>query len=361
MGKTVGERLGPLASELADLVEGIDGTENVRALHPLLEPAVEIEVDLADAAEFEIKPGDVRRAAATLLSSIEVGSFFEDQKVFEVVVWGDPEIRNSVSAIEEMLINTPSGDVVELASVADVRVAPNEPVIVRDAVSRYIDVVADVSGRSVGSVESDITEAITERGLPFEYHVRILDDRNDANANQRQFIAVTIAVAIAIFLMLQAAFGSWRLASLLFLTAPLALSGGIVALVISGGTFSIGSSIGLLAVYGIAIRLGLSLVSQLESLQLDEGMDVGPELVARGLHDRFAPNMMTVLVTALAMLPLVLFGDIAGQEVAQPMAVVILGGLVSSVIVTMFVLPAMYGSFAAPAVAQESLFATESV
>ncbi|MGI9607632.1 MAG: efflux RND transporter permease subunit [Acidimicrobiales bacterium] len=353
--------LGPLANDIAQLVRTIDGTENVRALHPLAEPAIEIEVDLEEAGEFEIKPGDVRRAAATLLSGIEVGSFFEEQKVFEVVVWSDPGIRHSVTSVEELQIGTPSGDVVELASIADVRVAPNENVIVRDAVSRYIDVVADVSGRSLGAVEADITDAIEQRGLPFEYHVRILDDRNDANANQRQFVVVSIAAAITIFLVLQAAFGSWRRATMLFLTTPLALAGGIVALTISGGTYSIGSSVGLFAVYGITLRLGVSLIERWDSLQLDEGMSPGPELVARGLSDRFAPTVMSLLVTGLAMLPILVFGDIAGQEVVRPTSIVIFGGVVGSAIVTLFVLPAMYGRFAGAAIPHESLSATESV
>ena len=352
--------LGALADEMAALVDSIDGTENVRALHPLLEPAIEIEVDLDEAAEVEIKPGDVRRAAATLLSGIEVGSFFEEQKVFEVVVWSPPEVRDSVTSVEELLINTPSGDVVELASVADVRVAPNENVIVRDAVSRYIDVVADVSGRSLGAVEDDIVAAIENRGLPFEFHVRVLDDSQNANANQRQFVVTTIAVAIAVFLVLQAAFGSWRLASLLFVTSLLALAGSLVFIAISG-TYSIGSSIGLFAVYGLTLRLGLRLVARYESLQLDEGMELDDELVAAGLRDRFGGTVVTLLVTAGAMIPIVLYGEIAGQEVIRPLAIAVLGGLIGTAIVALYVLPALYGRFARPAQPQEQLYATESV
>ncbi|MFQ5557493.1 MAG: efflux RND transporter permease subunit [Acidimicrobiales bacterium] len=356
----VPEVLGPLAEDIADLVEGIDGTSNVRALHPIAVPTVEIEVDLDRAAEFEVKPGDVRRAAATLLSGIEVGSFFEEQKVFDVVVWSPPGTRDSVTSVENLLINTPSGDVVELGAVADVRVAPNQPVIARDAVSRYIDVVADVSGRGFDSVESDITAAVNERGLPFEYHARILGDRSDAEANQRRVVAVTVTTAIAIFLILQAAFRSWRLATLLFLVPPLASAGGIVALAISGGTYSIGSAIGLFAVYGITLREALSLIGRYESLQLDDGEALGADLVWHGLRARLAPNVMTLSIVALVMGTIVAFGDIAGHEVIRPAAIVVLGGLVSSAVVTLFVLPSLYGRVARPAVAGESLFATDS-
>ena len=160
----VPEQLASVTSDLAGSIGRLDGVDNVRPLWPVTEPSVEISVDLERAAEFQVKPGDVRRAAATLLSGIEVGSLFEEQKVFEVVVWSTPETRSSVSSVENLLIDTPSGERITLGSVADVSIAPNERIIKRDAVSRYIDIVADVSGRSVGSVEggthcSDITFA----------------------------------------------------------------------------------------------------------------------------------------------------------------------------------------------------------
>ena len=352
--------LGALADDLAHMIEGIDGTENVRALHPLLEPTIEIEVDLEDAAEYDIKPGDVRRAAATLLSGVEVGSFFEEQKVFEVVVWSPPHVRASITSVEELLVNTPSGDVVELARVADVRVTPNENVIVRDAVSRYVDIVADVSGRSLGAVEDDIVAAVEDRGLPFEFHVRILDDSQDANSNQRQFVVTTIAIGIAVFLVLQAAFGSWRLASVLFVSSLLSLAGALVFIAIDG-TYSIGSSIGLFAVWGLTLRLGLRLVGRYESMQLDDGMELGGELVDTGLRERFGGTILTLLVTAGAMIPIVVFGDVAGQEVIRPLAITVLGGLIGAAVVALYVLPALYGRFARPAQPREELYATESV
>ena len=353
--------LGPLANDIAQLVGSLEGTENVRALQPLLEPAIEIEVDLDRAAEFEVKPGDVRRTAATLLSGIEVGSFFEQQKVFEVVVWSPPETRSSVTSVEQLLITTPDGDLVELSQIADVRVAPVENVILRDAVSRYVDVVADVSGRSVGSVEDEITAAVRQQGLPFEYHVRILEDNNDASSNQREVIAISLAVAIAIFLVLQAAFSSWRRAVILFVSTPLALAGGLVALAISGGTYSIGSSIGLFAVYGITLRHSLTLIGRLDAMQLDDGVPFGPDLVSAALRERFTPALASFVAVALAMIPMIVMGQRAGLEVTRPLAIVTLGGLIGSALVTLFVLPAAYARFAGPAVPHESLTAAEGI
>ncbi len=275
-------QLGETAADMAELVAGVDGTTDVRLIQPVAEPSIEIEVDLDRAADYHVKPGDVRRAAATLLSGIEVGSLFDDQKVFEVVVWSEPDVRNSVTDVERLMIDTPSGDVVELSEVADVRVAPVETVIQRDAVSRYIDVVADVSGRGLGSVESDIEEAVAADGLPFEYHIRILEDRNDATANQRQVLAVALTVLVAALLLLQAAFDSWRLALLLLATTPLALAGGLVAMAISGDPYSLGSAIGFIAVAGLTLRAALTVVDRFETLQRDEPDTGLADVVTRG-------------------------------------------------------------------------------
>ncbi len=137
-------------------MDGVDGVIGAEALIFADEPQVEIEVDLAAAEAHGLKPGDIRRQTTTLLSGILVGNLFEEQKVFDVVVWGKPELRSDITAIEELLIDTPSGFQVPLAEVADVRIAPAITVIERDAVSRYVDVQANVSGRSVDDVTADI-------------------------------------------------------------------------------------------------------------------------------------------------------------------------------------------------------------
>lgn len=350
--------LGQLADDVAALVADTSGTDDVRALHPLLEPAIEIEVDLARAAEFGVKPGDVRRTAATLLSGIEVGSFFEQQKVFDVIVWSAPEDRASVSSVEQLLIDTPDGGVVPLVDVANVRVAPVENVIRRDAVSRYIDVVADVSGRDMSGVEEDITTAIGDRGLPYEYHVGILDDSTDAAATQRRVVVAALAVLVATLLLLQAAFGSWRVALVVMLTTPLSIAGGFLILALSGGTYSIGSSIGLLAIFGLTLRHSLAFVDRVDELQLYDGMPFGQEVVATALRDRLGATVISLVAVGVAMASIVLIGSGAGFEVIRPLAVVVLGGLVTSAVVTLLILPAAVDRFGRPAVARESLVTT---
>ncbi len=157
-------------------IAGVNGVTNAQALLPLEEPTVEIEVDLAAAQRFGVKPGDVRRAAATLLSGLNVGSLFEEQKVFDVVVWSKPEKRQSLSDINNLLIDTPGGGHVRLGEVAAVRIAPAPTVINREAISPYLDVVFNINGRNVSTVLSDVQTAMQNYPFPLEYHAEIQQD-----------------------------------------------------------------------------------------------------------------------------------------------------------------------------------------
>ncbi len=137
---------------------------------------MEIEVDLAAAQRYGLKPGDVRRAAATLLSGIQVGNLFEEQKVFDVVVWSTPETRSSLTSIRDLLIDTPGGGQVRLGDVAQVRIVPAPTVIRHDAVKRYLDVVVNVVERDLGAVAADIERRLQEIKFPLEYHAEVLGE-----------------------------------------------------------------------------------------------------------------------------------------------------------------------------------------
>src|SRR5262249_39188515 len=152
------------------------GIAGSRIQLPVQQPILQIEVDLAKAQRAGIKPGDVRRAAATLLSGVQVGNLFEGQKVFDVVVWGTPGTRHSLSSVSDLLIDTPRGEQVRLGDVADVRIVPSVSIIRHDAVRRYLDVVADVRGRDLGAVTADINSRLKQVQLPLEYHAEVIGD-----------------------------------------------------------------------------------------------------------------------------------------------------------------------------------------
>jgi CzcA family heavy metal efflux pump len=341
-----------IISQMADKVElvlaKIDGIVNAEVQYPEELPTLEIKVDLDKARPYGLKPGDVRRSATSLVSGLLVGSLYQEQKVFDVVVYGTPETRPSISSIEDLLIDTPSGGHVRLREVADVRIAPAVTVINRDAVARRMDITADVRGRDFAAVAADIKQGIQQVNFPLEYRAELLGEYADRLAAQNRMFVFAIAAAIGIFLLLQAFFRSWRLATVVFLTLPMALVGGVLAAYLTnGGLLSFGSIVGLIALLGIAARSGITLVSRYRYLEQHEDEILGAELVQRGTGERFAPILMTAATTGLAFLPLAIFGNIAGLEIVHPMAIVVLGGLVTTTLFTLVGIPAMYLLFGA--------------
>jgi CzcA family heavy metal efflux pump len=333
------------AEEVRRLVAGVDGTADQQVEQMVEEPTLEIEVDLAKAQRYGIKPGDVRRAAATMLSGIQVGSLFEEQKVFDVVVWGAPEVRGSVADLRELLVDLPEGGQVELGQVADVRIKPALSVIRHDAVSRSIDVTADVGGRDYDAVLADVSQRLDQVQFPLEYHAEVLGDQADRRTVERRVLGAAAIAAVLVLLLLQAAFASWRLAAAAALALPAALAGGVAALAASGGELSLGAVAGFGLVAAVAVRNLVMLVSHCQQLERDAAEPSSPILVLRAAGERLTPVLITALATGLALVPLVVQGNIPGQELLQPMAVVVLGGLVTSTLLTLFVVPALYLRF----------------
>jgi Cu/Ag efflux pump CusA len=337
-----GEILADKAEEIEGTLSGIQGIERAAVETPPTEPTIEVEVDLKRAQQFGVKPGDVRRASAILLAGLPVGNLFEEQKVFDVVVWGSPDIRRSADDVEQLLIDTPSGDHVRLSEVADVRVVENPTVLRHEAVSNYLDVSADIADRDPGAVIDDIEAAIARVEFPLEHHAEIRGAASDADAPSSQALAVALTAALAIFLLLQAAFTSWRLAILAFATLPAALAGGIVAALIGGGTLGLGALAGLLAVLGFTARSAVLMIRHYQHLERDGAETFGDELVLRGTRERLVPTVVTALGTIVALAPLLVTGDVAGLEIARPMAIVMIGGIVTSTLLVLFVLPPLY-------------------
>jgi Cu/Ag efflux pump CusA len=332
------------AEEVREAIAGIDGVEDARADLPADEPTIEVEPVIEEAESVGLAPGDVRRAATTLLSGLVVGNLFEEQKVFDVAVWGAPEIRETEADVENLLIDTPADGLVPLGQVADVRIVPNEAVIRHESVESYVDVLAGVAGRDVGAVAADVDVALEQVEFPLEHHATVLGGFEEDAAARSRVIAVTAAALIAVFLLLQAAFASWRLALLAFLALPMALAGGAVAALIDGGEITLGSVAGFVAVLGLAVRIVVVLVRHYQQLQR-EGEPFGADLVVGGTRDRLVPIVTTVLASAAVLIPFVVSGGSAGFEIVGPMSVVILGGLVTTTLLSLVVVPAVYLRF----------------
>jgi CzcA family heavy metal efflux pump len=333
------------AQEVRRMLAGIPGVVGPRVDLPPDEPTIEIEVNLTQAQQYGIKPGDVRRVTATLLSGLQAGSLFEDQKVFDVVVWGTPAVRASLDSVKELLIDTPNGGHVRLKDVAAVRINPNPTVIRHDGVSRRVDIAANVSGRSLGAVVGEIQQKLKDIAFPLEYHAELLGPGGTNAASRYQVLGWVAVAAIAIFLLLQAAFGSWRLASIVLLTLPVAPAGGVLLVFASGVGISIGVLVGLFMVWALAARNGIQLITHYRHLEQYEGERFGPNLVLRGARERFAPTLIAALAIGVALLPVLLRGNVAGLELLRPLAITVLGGLVTSTLLCLFILPVLYLRF----------------
>jgi CzcA family heavy metal efflux pump len=348
------------ATEVEEAFSEIPGIIDLHAEQQVDIPQIQVRVDLAAAERYGIKPGDVRRAAAALVASEEVGDVFFDGQAYDVHVWSVPEARDSLSDIENLLMDAADGSKVRLAEVADVRVAETPGHINHERLARRIDVDANVEGRDLGSVYRDVEAALATIEWPQEYHPELLGEYVERQAAQDRLLLFAGAAAIGVFLLLHTSFGSTRLAILSFLTLPFALVGGILAAWLGTGVISLGSLVGFFTVLGIAARNGIMMINHFQHLEREEGEPFGPGLVIRGARERLAPILMTALATGLALVPLAIAGDRPGHEIEHPLAIVILGGLITSTLLNLFVVPSLYLRFAKSGRAQDQPPALEA-
>jgi Cu/Ag efflux pump CusA len=262
--------------------------------------------------------------------------------LYLVSAWSTPAARANLSSLRQLPIDTPAGGHVPLGAVASIQVKPSPSQILRENGTRYAEVDANVSGSDLGASAAAVRAALAKITMPPGYHYALLGEAAERAAAQRRLISYGLAAALAILILLQVAFASWRLAALLFLTLPMALVGGVLAAWGGLGTITLGALVGFFTVLGIAARNGILMISHFRHLEQHEGEPFGQRLVLRGAGERLSPIMMTALATALALLPLVICGNRPGQEIEFPMAIVILGGLGTSTLLNLFILPALY-------------------
>lgn len=336
------------AEEVKELMAGIDGITDLHIDFQIEIPKIQIEVDIAAASQYGIKPGDVRRAAGIFIASEEAGDVWRDGKNIELHVWSNPEARNSFERVRELMLDAHDGRRVRLGDLARVEIVPTPNVVFRENGSRRFHIKANVKGRDLGSVTRDVQERVKQVSFPLGYHTEVLGEYHERQAAQRRLLLFSVLSAVGIFLLLQTSFGNWRLTTLSFLTLPTSLVGGVVAAYIGSGNISLGSLVGFLTVLGINARNGIMLIEHYQYLERYEGEAFGPGLILRGARERILPITMTALTTFVALLPLLVAGNVPGNEIDHPMAVVIMGGFVTSAVLNLFVIPPLYLRFAKP-------------
>ena len=329
------------AQELQEMMRKVPGVVGPKVEQQVTQPTVSIEVKLDEARQLGLAPGDVRREATTLVSGLTVGSIYEQQKIFDVVVLGQAPTRVSLPGIQALLIDTPSGKQVPLGQVANVRLASEPAAIEHNGVARTIDVSAQITGRDPGAVVKDLESRIATVPMPLEYHAEVIGTAAQDQALNRRILIYVLAALLGVFLLLQAATSSWARALLLGVTIALASTGGLVTGLLAGDNGSVGFVAGLLVVLGVAVRGLLLQVRRYQELEDGRGGPIGAEEVRRATSERVLPVLLTASAVAAVFLPPLVLGG-AGMELLQPMGVTVLGGLVTYVLVGLVVLPALY-------------------
>lgn len=349
------------AAEVAGVFKDVPGVTTLKVEQQALVPQVVVTPRKEAAALYGLTEAQILRSVATLVKGQKVGEVFEEQKIHAVAVWSVPEARTDLTALRELLIDVPgaagvpgSGSSVRLGEVADIAIVPTPNEIKREGASRRIDVTCNVAGRDLGAVARDLEARLATVKFPPAHHPELLGEYKERQDSSRRLFWLTLAALGGIFVLLLADFKSLRLTLLVALTLPFALIGGVLAAWLNGGVLSLGSLVGFVTVIGIAARNGIMLVSHFRHLETEEGESFGPAMILRGAEERLAPILMTAAAAGLALLPLVWRGNIPGHEIEFPMAVVILGGLVTSTLLNVFLLPVLYARFARSATVRDS-------
>jgi len=335
------------AGRIAEAMRDVQGVADLRTEQQVEVPQIEVLLLPRQAARYAFSVGDLNRDIQTLLKGTRVGQVYEQDRVFDVVVRADPNVRSSPDELGRLLMDSPNGEKIPLEAVARIGLENAPNIINREGANRRFHVTCNAEGRDVVSVVRDVQQKMKPivSDLPSGYHLEIGGEHEASAKAGRRLLLLSGAALVGIFIMLYLDFRSVGLVVTVMLSVPLAGVGGVAAVLLSDGDVSLGSMVGFVTVFGIAVRNGILLIGHYRHLQHDEAMPVNRQLVVRGASERLAPILMTASSTGLALLPLVARGNLPGHEIEYPMAIVIIGGLISSTFLTLFLLPVLYEWF----------------
>lgn len=333
------------AKEVGKALSAVNGVTDLKVQPQTLVPQLAVKFNPEKASRFGINATDLRRTVNTLVNGVKAGEIYEDQKIFDVVVWGTNEQRSDIEAVPYLQVDIPTGGRAPLKDIADVYVTPTPNEITREASSRRIDVTCNTKGVDLGTVAGNIEQQLKTVSFDAGYHPEILGEYAERQASQRTLNSLALLSLLGIFILLYADFKSYRTASLIMLSLPFALTGCVFAAWLSGGVLSLGSLVGFVTILGIAARNAIMLISHYRHLEQNEQETFSMGMIIQGALERMSPILMTALAAALALFPIVFTGNKPGQEIEYPMAIVILGGLASSTILNLFILPLIYWRF----------------
>jgi len=346
--KIFGEDLTELrgvAEQIKQAVTGVDGAVDVAIEQPFDVPQLAIRFKPEMLKRYGATPGVMAEAVERAYTGTIATHIVEGQRSHGVLVRYADAHKADIESIRETLIDTPIGTKVPLRMLAEIYSDAGPSTISRENAQRKLVVMANVGDRDLGSVVDDIRQVVKDQvTMPRGVYVVYGGQFESEQAARKRITVLGLGVILGIFVLLVMALGSGRLAILTMANLPLALIGGIVAVMLGGGVLSVGSLIGFITLFGIATRNGLILITHYEHLIKEEGASLA-EAVYRGSMERLSPVLMTALSAALALVPLIIAGKQPGNEIQAPMGIVILGGLLTSTALNLIVVPALYSRF----------------
>lgn len=332
-----------LSEQIARILKSVSGSRDIRIERLSGQQALMIDIDRPSIARHGINVGDVQQIIQTAIGGKDVSVVYEGERRFAIVLRFPESERNTISAIRKILLRASDGALVPLQSVASIKLADGPAQISREGAKRRVVVGANVAGRDLAGFVAEVEQRIdNEVNLPNGYYLKFGGQfENMERAMSTLMVIVPLTIA-AIYFLLFLLFRSLRLASLIITVLPFASIGGVFGLAITGEYLSVPASVGFIALWGIAVLNGVVLVSCIKRLR-EDGIDV-TTAVREGCVQRFRPVMMTATVALLGLVPF-LFATGPGSEVQKPLAIVVIGGLLSSTLLTLVVLPALYRWF----------------
>ena len=333
-------RLYSLGSRIKQTISGIDGIVDVNLEQQVERPELVIRPRREMLARYGVTIADFNAAISTAIAGRKVSQVYEDGLPYDVTLIAEPQARTSLSAIPQLTIDSNQGPV-PLAEVAEIVSTSGPNTINRENVKRRLVISANVDDRDLRGAVDDIRHAIDENiELPEGYYLSYGGQFESEEKASRTLMLTSLCALLVILMLLYAQFKNITESLIILLNIPLALIGGVFILVITGGELNIPAIIGFISLLGITTRNGMLLISRYNNLK-DSGVGLD-ERIHIGSSDRLLPIVMTALTSALALIPLAINGDQTGNEIQAPLATVILGGLVSSTILNVFVVPAVY-------------------
>jgi CzcA family heavy metal efflux pump len=334
------------ARQLADLIRSIPGATDVQLRSPPGTPLLQVRLNLERLASHGLRPLEAADALQTALQGRIVGSYYLDNRAYEVAVILPPEARQKIGTVARLPLRTPDGLIVELDRVADVQQIGGRYNILHRGGQRVQTVTANVAGRDMASFMEDLRRrTLGELALPPEIYPEFTGAAVEQGKARQELAAHALLAGVGVLLLIHLAIGSLRHMLLTLANLPFSLAGGVAAALLTGGTLSVGSMVGFVTLFGITVRNAIMLISHYRHLVEREGRPWNLDTAILGARERLPSILMTALVTALAMLPIAVDSDNPGREIMGPMAAVIIGGLVSSTVLNLVLLPAVLVKF----------------